>query len=298
MHTKLLLPSLLLAFGFGAGAQSEPKEVPLKPEFVPYNWIMMPTSDFFALTGLTAKDSISQNAYMVGDLEREHVMAYIEHVDELGIDVVAWVEYLNFKNKAMQSITTTLQRDFALEQMGTEDSVWYQYFTPEAYVEAKLTSASKKTSNLLISGYQLYQFMPPLEHLIAKLDSTHEQLLANVHYGERSVRHDSDGYMVSIRDLTPLVSYGLMYPHDPTENANAYLFLNDEGGQEVLRWAVKKYYDMYFDEYEGSTYWVKDTDKDRVGLGFLLPTGAFVHRYITQEEYQEWAQEGDYLDEE
>lgn len=294
MNTKPLLLSLLFAIGTPAFAQSEPKEVPLKPEYVPYNWIMMPTSDFFALTRLGPTDSISQNAYVVGDLNREHVMAYIEHIDELGIDVVAWVEYLNFKNKAMASITTNLQRDYELEQMGTADSVWYQYFTPEAYVEAKLTSASKKTSNLLLSGYQLYRFMPPLEHLIAKLDSTHEQLLANVRYGERALRHDSDGYMVSIRNLTPLVSYGFMYPHDRTESAKAYVFLNDEGGQAVLRWAVKKYYDMYFDEYEGSTYWVKDTDKDLVELGFLLADGAFVHKYITQAEYQEWAfEEGD-----
>ncbi len=55
---------------------------------------------------------------------------------------------------------------------------------------------------------------------------------------------------------------------------------------------------MYFDEYNGSTYWVKDINNDWVGLGLLLPEGAFVNEYITQEKYQEWAyDEGEYGEE-
>jgi len=55
---------------------------------------------------------------------------------------------------------------------------------------------------------------------------------------------------------------------------------------------------MYFDEYEGSTYWVKDTDEESFWLGFLVANGALAHRYLSQAEYQEWVQEGDYGDEE
>ena len=296
MHTKLPLLSLLFAFGLNAGAQTEPKKVPLKSEYVPYTWMMMPTTEFFKLTGLSATDSVTQNAYVVGDRQQAHVVVFTNRIEELGIDVVSWVEYINFKNKAMESITAALQEDYAVERMSSDDSVWYQYFTPEAYVEVTLNASGKKTSNLLLSGYDLYRFMPPLEQVVAKLDSTKEQLLANVRHGERSIRHDSDGYMVYIRNVTPLVSYGIMY--ESSGRPKAYVFLNDDGGQAVLRWAVKSYYDMFFDEYNGSTYWVKDINKDWVGLGILLSDGAIVHEYITQEKYQEWAyDEGEYEEE-
>ncbi len=292
MNTKLPLLSLLLAFSLHLGAQTARKEVPLKPEFVPHTWIMMPATEFFELTGLSATDTISTDAYLIGNPEGEHVVAIIEHIEELGIDVVSWVEYIQFKNKNMKKVTAEIQAKYKPEEMGT-DSVWYEYFTPDAFVEISLTSNNKKTSSLLLNAYQLYQFMPPIEQAMAKLDSTWQQLATNFTYGEREVIHDSDGYAVRISDVTAMVGYYVEFPSDRSKKPSVGIYTKDDGGYAAMNWAVKVYYDMFLDEYEGTTYWVKDTDKDWVGMGVLFDNGVLLNKFITQEEYQEWIQDGE-----
>ncbi len=296
MNTKLPLLSLLLAFSLYLGAQTARREVPLKPEFVPHTWIMMPAIDFFKLTGLTPLDSLTFNAYIVGDVNKEHISVILEHIEELDMDVVSWVEYSNFKNKNVKKIAADLQTKYQPKELG-DDSTWFEYFTPDAFVELTASSAKKNTMSLTLNAYQLYQFMPPIEQAMAKLDSTWQQLATNFTYGEREVVHDSDGYAVRISDVTAMVGYYVEFPSDRSKKPSVGIYTKDDGGYAAMKWAVKKYYDMYLDEYEGTTYWVKDTDKDWVGMGVLFDNGVLLNKFITQEEYQEWIEDGE-IDEE
>jgi len=290
MNTKLPLLSLLLAFSLHLGAQTARKEVPLKPEFVPHTWIMMPATEFFAMTGLTPADSFAYNAYIVGDAKQAHITVITEQIPELGIDVVSWVEYSNFKNSDAKKIAAELETKYNPERMGT-DSVWFQFFTPDAFVELTVSSNDKKKSSLLLNAYQLYQFMPPIEKAMEKLDSTWQQLATNFTHGQRDVLHDSDGYAIRINDVTVMVGYYVEYPSDPNQKPSVGIYLKDEGGIAAMKWAVKKYYDMYLDSYETATFWVKDTDKDWVGLGVLSEDGTLINKFMSQAEYQEWIQE-------
>ncbi len=285
MHTKLPLLALLLGSALAASAQKAVKTVPLKPEMKPYTWSMKPAADFFAETGLTAADSVRANFYRVGPEKGPHVMVEVGHLKATETDVVWWVQYANFKIKDLQEVGAEVGK--ALKPERVDGSNQLAYYLPDAYVAISSESADEKTASLTFDAIPLYQFMPPVEDAIAKLDSTWEQLITNATFNERTLVRDSSKVRVRITDVTPLVNYDVYYPTDGGKPFVTVALTSDGGGLAVLKWATKKYYDRFFDAFDEGQIWVSDTDKDWVRVGVLFDRGELLNMRMSQADFLE-----------
>jgi hypothetical protein len=103
------------------------------------------------------------------------------------------------------------------------------------------------------------------------------------------VERDSSKVSVTLKNVTPLVSYTVFYPQ--TEGARPYVSveLNEGGGQGVLKWACKNYYDRFYDSFEQGSVWVSDSDQPIVKVGVLFDDGKLLNLTMTQSEFQGFA---------
>jgi hypothetical protein len=285
MNTKLPLLALLLGSALGATAQKTVKTVPLKAEMKPYTWVMKPAAQFFSETGLAPEDSVWANTYRIGPEKGAHVLAEVGHIDAIDADVVWWIKYADFKEKDLTAVGQEISTNMKPERTGDNS---FAYYTPEAYVSLE-ASGDEKSASLTLDVYPLYRFMPPIEDALSKTDSTWQQLLGSPTFNERSVVRDSAKIQVRISKVTPLVSYSVFYPFDANDKPYVAIELNDGGGYEVLKWATKRYYDRFFDTFDGGTIYVADTDQPWVRLGVLFDRGELLNLYISQADFQDWA---------
>jgi len=285
MHTKLPLLALLLGSALGATAQKTVKTVPLKAEMKPYTWVMKPAAQFFSETGLAPEDSVWANTYRIGPEKGAYVLAEVGHIDAIDADVVWWIKYADFKEKDLTAVGQEISTNMKPERTGDNS---FAYYTPEAYVSLE-ASGDEKSASLTLDVYPLYRFMPPIEDALSKTDSTYQQLLGSPTFNERSVVRDSAKIQVRISKVTPLVSYSVFYPFDANDKPYVAIELNDGGGYEVLKWATKRYYDRFFDTFDGGTIYVADTDQPWVRLGVLFDRGELLNLYISQADFQDWA---------
>jgi hypothetical protein len=286
MNTKLPLLALLLGSALGATAQKTVKTVPLKPEMKPYTWVMKPAAEFFSETGLAPEDSVWASTYRIGPEKGAHVLAEVGHIDAINADVIWWVKYVDFKEKDLKLVGSEISETFSPQRSG-ENS--FEYYTPDAYVSLEVSGSDDKVANLTLDVYPLYKFMPPIEDALAKTDSTWQQLIGSPTFKERSIVRDSAKVQVRINKVTPLVSYAVFYPFDANEKPYVAIELNDGGGYEVLKWATKRYYDRFFDSFDGGTIYVADTDQPWVRLGVLFDRGELLNLYMSQADFQDWA---------
>jgi hypothetical protein len=246
---------------------------------------MKPAAQFFSETGLAPEDSVWANTYRIGPEKGAHVLAEVGHIDAIDADVVWWIKYADFKEKDLTAVGNEISINMKPERTGDNS---FAYYTPEAYVSLE-ASGDKKSASLTLDVYPLYRFMPPIEDALSKTDSTWQQLLGSPTFNERSVVRDSAKIQVRISKVTPLVSYSVFYPFDANDKPYVAIELNDGGGYEVLKWATKRYYDRFFDTFDGGTIYVADTDQPWVRLGVLFDRGELLNLYISQADFQDWA---------
>lgn len=287
MNTKLPLLALVLGMsGLLAAQNANVKTVPLAKTAKPYRWLMRPTSEFFAETGLSATDTVSANTYRVGS-GAESVLVNTGHLEATNQDVVWYVAYENYKLKDLKVVVDSLKANFELT---ANDDGFTNYWLPDALVKLKPYGDDKlKVGNLELDAIPLYPFMPPVELAMEKLDSTWEQLVTNIQFRPRSVERDSSKVMVKLKNVTPLVSFSVFYPQAPDALPYVSIELNDGEGYGVMKWACKNYYDRFFDAFDSGSIWVSDTDQPIVKVGILFNTGNLLNLQMTQAEFSAMA---------
>lgn len=287
MNTKLPLLALVLGMsGLLAAQNANVKTVPLAKTAKPYRWLMRPTSEFFAETGLSATDTVSANTYRVGS-GAESVLVNTGHLEATNQDVVWYVAYENYKLKDLKVVVDSLKANFELT---ANDDGFTNYWLPDALVKLKPYGDDKlKVGNLELDAIPLYPFMPPVDQAMEKLDSTWEQLVTNVQFRPRSVERDSSKIMVKLKNVTPLVSFSVFYPQAPDAMPYVSIELNDGEGYGVMKWACKNYYDRFFDAFDSGSIWVSDTDQPIVKVGILFNTGNLLNLQMTQAEFSAMA---------
>lgn len=288
MNTKLPLLALVLGFSGVLSAQNaDVKKVPLAKTATPYEWLMRPTSAFFAETGLSAADSVSADTYRVGLDTNESVLVNVGHLDAINQDVVWYVAYENFKVKDLKVKVDSLGRNHNIINDGEGN---YSFWLADAIVNISTNvQPNGKIGTVALDAIPVYRFMPPVADAVSKLDSTWQQLMTNVQYRPRTVERDSSKVSVTLKNITPLVSYTVFYPQ--TEGARPYVSveLNEGGGQGVLKWACKNYYDRFYDSFEQGSVWVSDSDQPIVKVGVLFDDGKLLNLTMTQSEFQGFA---------
>lgn len=287
MNTKLPLLALILGLSGALGAQNAAtKTVPLAKNMKPYSWLMRPTSEFFAETGLSAGDSVSANTYRVGT-GSETVLVNVGHVNATNQDVVWYVAYENFKIKNLMVVVDSIKANY---DINTSDEGVNSYWLSDALVKiASRVDEKSKTGTVGLDAIPLYKYMPPVEQGLAKLDSSWQQLITNVQFGTRSVERDSSEITVRIKNVTPLVSYSIYYPFEEGRKPYMRIDLNEGNGYGAMKWACKNYYERFYDAFEGGTVWVSDTDQPTVKLGILFDNGNLLNMEMTQAQFAEMA---------
>lgn len=290
---NIKLPLLVLAFCFGGALNAQNtdvKKVPLAKNVQPFRWLMRPTSEFFAQTGLSASDTISKNTYRVGT-GAESVVVNVGHLDATNQDVVWYVAYENFKLKDLKVVVDSLKSNYNLES--SEDGL-SNYWLTDALVKLKPSGDEKlKVGNLELDAIPLYSYMPPVEQAMAKLDSTWEQLITNVQYKPRTVERDSSNITVTLKNVTPLVSFLVFYPQTPEALPYVSIQLNDGEGYGAMKWACKNYYDRFFDAFDTGSIWVSDSDQPIVKVGVLFNNGNLLNLRMTQADFAAMASSGE-----
>ena len=135
--------------------------------------------------------------------------------------------------------------------------------------------------------------MPPVESVVAKLDSTWQQLVTNVQYQTRSVERDSSKISVTLENVTTLVTFKVVYPLEEGERPYAVIELNEGGGYGAVKWACKNYYDRFYDAFDDGSIWVSDTDQPVVKVGVLFNSGTLLNLQMDQADFLEFAGSGD-----
>ena len=291
MNTKLPLLALILGLSGVLGAQNAAiKSVPLSKTAKPYRWLMRPTSEFFAETGLSASDSVSAYVYRVGT-GSEAVLVNVGHLDATNQDVVWYVSYEDFKIKDLKVVLDSLRSNYTLNS-DEEGSTNYWLADALVRLESKVSDDGKMGS-LGLDAIPVYKFMPPVESVVAKLDSTWQQLVTNVQYQSRSVERDSSKISVTLENVTPLVTFKVFYPLEEGERPYAVIELNEGGGYGAVKWACKNYYDRFYDAFDDGSIWVSDTDQPVVKVGVLFNSGTLLNLQMDQADFLEFAGSGD-----
>ena len=291
MNTKLPILALILGLSGVLGAQNAAiKSVPLSKTAKPYRWLMRPTSEFFAETGLSASDSVSADVYLVGT-GSEAVLVNVGHLDATNQDVVWYVSYEDFKIKELKLVVDSLRSNYNLNS-DEEGSTNYWLADALVRLESKVSDDGKMGS-LGLDAIPVYKFMPPVESVVAKLDSTWQQLVTNVQYQSRSVERDSSKISVTLENVTPLVTFKVFYPLEEGERPYAVIELNEGGGYGAVKWACKNYYDRFYDAFDDGSIWVSDTDQPVVKVGVLFNSGTLLNLQMDQADFLEFAGSGD-----
>jgi hypothetical protein len=291
MNTKLPLLALILGLSGALGAQNAAtKTVPLAKTAKPYSWLMRPTNEFFAETGLSPGDSVSANTYLVGT-GSETVLVNTGRIDALNQNVVWYVAFRNFKIKDLKTVVDSLRSNYNLN---TDDEGSTNYWLSDALVRLETSVDDKgKLGTLELDAFPVYQFMPPVSDVVAKLDSTWQQLITNVQYKTRSVERDSAKISVTLKNVTPLVTYKVLYPLEEGDRPYTVIELNEGGGYGAVKWACKNYYDRFYDAFDEGSIWVSDTDQPTVKVGVLFNSGTLLNLQMDQKDFLEFAGDGE-----
>jgi len=288
MNTKLPLLILILGLSGVLGAQNaEIKSVPLAKTAKPHEWLMRPTSAFFAETGLSASDTVSADTYRVGLDTNESVLVNVGHLDALNQDVVWYVAYENFKVKDLKAKVDTLGKR---HQISNDGQGTYSYWLADALVKIESRVQNNgKIGTVALDAIPVYRFMPPVAEAAAKLDSSWQQLVTNVLYRPRTVERDSSKISVTLKTVTPLVSYTVFYPQNEGGRPYVSIELNEGGGHGALKWACKNYYERFYDSFEQGSVWVSDSDQPVVKVGVLFDDGKLLNLTMSQAEFLNFA---------
>ena len=279
---------LIVLSAFSALAQTHPRQVKLNSDWKPYEWPMMPAADFFKLTGLSESDSVSYRTYRIGTDTIGSVKVYMEYILETNSDVVGVVKYENIKVKDLFKLDKEIDQKYHLDYGDPEDMPFY--FSEDALVQFNYLDAAtlKKRAHLEIYASPLYEFVPQVEHVLDKLDSTWSQLINNPTGSMRGIVNDSGTYRVTIKDVSPMIEYEIVYPALKSERPYAMTSTTIDGGLKALKWAMKKYYTEYVDHIDAGEIWAAPSDGPLVKVAFFFDDGVILHDTWPYEEYIEW----------
>lgn len=269
-------------------AQTPPRQVKLNPEWKPYEWSMMPADEFFKLTGLNESDSIAYRTYRLGTDTIGSVKVYMMYIRETNSDVVGYIKYENIKVKDIFKLDDEIGDKYDVSYGDADDMPWF--FIGDAMVQLNyLNSATvRKRGHLELYSNSLYPYVPAVEHVLDKLDSTWVQLINNPTANVRGIVHDSEAYRVMIEDVSPMIEYEIVYPHDESEAPYAMTITTIDDGLKALKWHIKQYYTEFLDHMEKGEIWAAPSDGSTVRLAYFFNSGIVIHSSIPYSEYIEW----------
>ena len=280
---------IFLSMNSALWGQNLPRKIEIHPTWTPYEWSMMPADDFFKVTGLLESDSIEYRTYRLGLDTMGSVKIRIDYIPETNSDVVGYIKYENWKVKDIFKINELVEAKYNIRY--GEDDEKPDFWLGNALVELGYmrTNSNPKRGHYDLLSNPVYRFIPHPKHILDKLDSTWSQLINNPTDRMRGILNDSEAYRVTIRNVTPMVEYELVYPLDiKTDSAIAMTSLNFPGGLDALKWSMKQHYTEYLDHMEDGEIWFVPTDRPTVPIAYFFNTGVILHTSISQSEFLEW----------
>ncbi|NQW26130.1 MAG: hypothetical protein HQ473_07195 [Cryomorphaceae bacterium] len=287
-NSKPLSLALLLGMFTAALAQTPPRQIELNPEWKPYEWSMMPATEFFKLTGLTEADSVGYRIYRLGTDTIGSVKVQINYIIETNTDVVGYIKYENWKIKDIFKINEAAEAKYNV-RYGEEDEK-PDFWLGDAFVELGYmrTESNPKRGHYDLLSNPVYRFVPHPEHVINKLDSTWSQLMNNPTDRMRGIVNDSGTYRLTFENITPLIEYEVVFPSDKSEDPYAITSTIFDGGLQALKWSMKQYYTQYLDHMDDGEIWVAPSEEPKVRIAYLFNDGVLVHLTISRAEYLDW----------
>ena len=288
MTIKHPLLALFIGILSSLAAQNSPRTIELNPTWKPYEWSMMPATEFFKLTGLTEADSIAYRTYRIGPDSIGSIMVRIVYILETNTDVVGYIKYENWKVKDIYKLKTAVETAYDMHYGGEDETDYFWIGDALVDVGSMYSQSSAKRGHLDLSSTPMYEFIPDCRHAIDKLDSTWNQLINNPTSTLRGIRNDSGTYRVTFQDVSPLIEYEVIYPADESEVPSVLVSTTVDGGFKALKWSVMKYYTQYFDSMDEGEIWIAPTDDPMIPIAYLFNNGVVYHSTISQEEYKDW----------
>jgi len=288
MTIKLPLLALFIGILSSVAAQNSPRTIELNPTWKPYEWSMMPATEFFKLTGLSEGDSIAYRTYRIGPDSIGSVMVRIDYILETNTDVVGYIKYENWKVKDIYKLKTAIETAYDVAYGGEDEADYFWIGDALVEVSSMYSQSSAKRGHFDLLSSPMYEFIPDCRHAIDKLDSTWNQLINNPTSTLRGIRNDSGTYRVTFQDVSPLIEYEVIYPADESEVPSVLVSTTVDGGFKALKWSVMKYYTQYFDSMDEGEIWIAPTDEPMIPIAYLFNNGVVYHSTISQEEYKDW----------
>ena len=288
MNIKLPLLALFIGILNSLAAQNSPRTIELNPNWKPYEWSMMPATDFFKLTSLTEADSIAYRTYRIGPDSIGSIMVRIDYILETNTDVVGYIKYENWKVKDIYKLKTAVETVYDVAYGGEDEADYFWIGDALVEVSSMYSQSSAKRGHFDLLSSPMYEFIPDCRHAIDKLDSTWNQLINNPTSTLRGIRNDSGTYRVTFQDVSPLIEYEVIYPADKSEVPSVLASTTVDGGFKALKWSVMKYYTQYFDSMDEGEIWIAPTDEPMIPIAYLFNNGVVYHSTISQEEYKDW----------
>ena len=288
MTIKLPLFALFIGILSSLAAQNSPRTIELNPNWKPYEWSMMPATEFFKITGLSEGDSIAYRTYRIGPDSIGSIMVRIDYILETNTDVVGYIKYENWKVKDIYKLKTAVETAYDMHYGGEDETDYFWIGDALVEVRSMYSQSSAKRGHLDLSSTPMYEFIPDCRHAIDKLDSTWNQLINNPTSTLRGIRNDSGTYRVTFQDVSPLIEYEVIYPADKSEVPSVLVSTTVDGGFKALKWSVMKYYTQYFDSMDEGEIWIAPTDDPMIPIAYLFNNGVVYHSTISQEEYKDW----------
>ena len=288
MTIKLPLLALFIGILSSLSAQNSPRTVELNPNWKPFEWSMMPATEFFKITGLSEGDSIAYRTYRIGPDSIGSIMVRIDYILEINTDVVGYIKYENWKVKDIYKLKTAVETAYDVAYGGEDEADYFWIGDALVEVSSMFSQSSAKRGHFDLLSSPMYEFIPDCRHAIDKLDSTWNQLINNPTSTLRGIRNDSGTYRVTFQDVSPLIEYEVIYPADESEAPSVLVSTTVDGGFKALKWSVMKYYTQYFDSMDEGEIWIAPTDEPMIPIAYLFNNGVLYHSTISQEEYKDW----------
>ena len=288
MKTIALTLAALVSFSGFVKAQNSPRTIEINPNWKPYEWSMMPASEFFKLTGLTEADSIAYRTYRIGPDSIGSVMVRIDYILETNTDVVGYIKYENWKVKDIYKLKTAVETAYDVAYGGEDETDDFWIGDALVEVSSMYSQSSAKRGHFDLLSTPMYQVIPNCGHAIAKLDSTWSQLINNPTNSFRGVLIDSVSYRLSFLNITPMIEYEVVFPLDKSKLPYAFTSTTVDGGLKALKWSMKQYYTQYLDQMDDGEIWVAPSEADTLRIADLYDNGVLLHTTMSRSDYLEW----------